>query len=229
MLRTIIFDFDGVIVDSEPIIMRLTQQMAAKEGWTVSEEDYYRNYLALDDRGIVEHLFISHGRAVDRARVEELVEWKSRVYGEIIENGLPAMAGAVDFVRRAAKLYPLAIASGSARSEIEHLLGKLHLRDCFRTIASADDCERSKPDPEVYLKAIASLQALSGFADKPLRASECVAIEDAPGGIDAAHAAGIRCIGLAHSRKQENLLHADWAFSGFEDLDLEAITHAFEP
>src|SRR5690348_5946103 len=189
--------------------MRLTQQMAAKEGWAVSEEDYYRNYLALDDRGIVEHLFISHGRAVDRARVEELVEWKSRVYGEIIENGLPAMAGAVDFVRRAAKLYPLAIASGSARSEIEHLLGKLHLRDCFRTIAS--------------------LQALSEFADKPLRPRECVAIEDAPGGIDAAHAAGIRCIGLAHSRKQENLLHADWAFSGFEDLDLEAITHAFEP
>jgi HAD superfamily hydrolase (TIGR01509 family) len=228
LLRTIIFDFDGIIVDSEPIIMKLTQEMAAKEGWVVSEEEYYRNYLALDDRGIVEHLFTSHGRAVDRPRVEELVNWKSRVYGDIIEDGLPTLPGAVDFVRQAAKRYPLAIASGSARSEIEHLLGKLQLRDHFRIIASADDCKRSKPDPEVYLKAIASLQALPDFAEKPLRPSECAAIEDAPGGIDAAHAAGIRCIGLAHSRTQENLLHADWVFSGFEDMDLKAIAREFE-
>ncbi len=73
MLRTIIFDFDGIIVDSEPIIMKLTHEMAAHEGWAVSEEEYYRDYLALDDRGIVEYLFTSHGRAVDHARVEELV------------------------------------------------------------------------------------------------------------------------------------------------------------
>lgn len=229
MLRTIIFDFDGIIVDSEPIIMRLTQEMAAKEGWVVSEDDYYRDYLALDDRGIVEHLFLTHGRPVDRPRVEELVSWKSRVYGEIIEDGLPTLPGAVDFVRQAAKTYPLAIASGSARSEIEHLLGKLQLLSDFRVIASADDCVRSKPDPEVYLKAIAGLEALPEFKDKPLRPSECVAIEDAPGGIEAAHAAGIRCIGLAHSRTQEDLLHADWAFRGFEELDLDAIAREFEP
>lgn len=227
-MRTIIFDFDGIIVDSEPIIMKLTQEMAAKEGWVVSEEDYYQNYLALDDCGIVEHLFLSHGRPVDRPRVEELVNWKSRVYGEIIEDGLPTLPGAVEFVRRAAKVYPLAIASGSALSEIEYLLGKLHLRGHFRIIASADDCERSKPDPEVYLKAIAGLQALPEFRDKPLLPSECVAVEDAPGGIDAAHAAGIRCIGLAHSRTQENLLHADWVFSGFEDVDLRVIARKFE-
>ena len=228
MLRTIIFDFDGIIVDSEPIIMRLTQEMAAREGWDVSEEDYYRDYLALDDRGIVEHLFTSHGWAVDHARVEELVNWKSRVYGNIIENGLPTLPGAVDFVRQAAKSWPLAIASGSARSEIEHLLGKLGLRDLFRIIASADDCERSKPDPEVYLKALAGLKALPEFQESPLLPTECLAIEDAPGGIDAAHAAGIRCLGLAHSRTAENLAHADWAFHGFGEVDLTAIAREFE-
>jgi beta-phosphoglucomutase len=228
LLRTIIFDFDGIIVDSEPIIMKLTQEMAAQEGWNVSEEEYYRNYLALDDRGIVEHLFTSHGRAVDRPRVEELVNWKSRVYGKIIEEGLPTMPGAVDFVRQVATLYPLAIASGSARSEILHLLGKIGLRDYFRIITTADDCERSKPDPEVYLKALAGLQTLPEFKDKPLLPSECLAIEDAPGGIDAAHAAGIKCIGLAHSRTQENLLHAEWVSHGFGDVDLGAIARQFE-
>ena len=228
MLRTIIFDFDGIIVDSEPIIMRLTQEMAAQEGMTVSEEDYYQNYLALDDRGIVEHIFTNHGRAVDHARVEELINWKSQVYGSIIENGLPTLPGAVDFVRQAARSYPLAIASGSARSEIEHLLCKLGLRDLFRTITSADDCARSKPDPEVYLKAVASMNTLPEFQQNPLLASECLAIEDAPGGIDAAHAAGIRCMGLAHSRTAENLEHADWAFHGFEEVDLTAIAREFE-
>ncbi|MGH7971544.1 MAG: HAD family hydrolase [Limisphaerales bacterium] len=228
MLRTIIFDFDGIIVDSEPIIMRLTQEMAAQEGWAITEDDYYQDYLALDDRGIVERLFPSPGRPVDHASVEDLVNWKSRVYGNIIEDGLPTLPGAVDFVRQAAKTYPLAIASGSARSEIEHLLTKLGLRDLFRFIASADDCKRSKPDPEVYLKALAGLNALPPFQQSSLQASESLAIEDAPGGIEAAHAAGIRCIGLAHSRTTENLANADWVFGGFEGVDLKAIAGEFE-
>ena len=228
MLRAIIFDFDGIIVDSEPIIMKLTQEMAAQEGWSITEEEYYRNYLALDDRGIVEHLFISHGRAVDRQRVEEMVNWKSRVYAKIIEDGLPTMPGAIDFVEQAAKAFPLAIASGSARNEIVHLIGKIGIQDYFRVIATADDCERSKPDPEVYLVALARLKALREFEQSPLLPSECLAIEDAPGGIDAAHAAGIKCMGLAHSRTAENLEHADWAFEGFKKVSLEALAKEFE-
>jgi HAD superfamily hydrolase (TIGR01509 family) len=228
LLRALILDFDGIIVDSEPIIMRLTQEMAANEGWTVSEEEYYRDYLALDDRGIVEHLYSSHGRPLDLQRRDELVNWKSVAYAKIIENGLPAMPGAADFVRRAARRFPLAIASGSARSEIEHLLAKLDLRNGFRLLATADDCARSKPAPEVYLKALAGLQKLPEFKGHPLLASECLAIEDAPGGIDAAHAAGIRCLGLAHSRSIDNLSHADWVFNGFEQVNLKAVGEKFE-
>jgi beta-phosphoglucomutase len=228
LLRALIFDFDGIIVDSEPIIMKLTQEMAAKEGWTVSQEEYYRDYLALDDRSIVEHLYSSHGRSIDPQRCEELVNWKSRVYEKIIENGLPTMPGAVDFVRQAAGNYLLAIASGSVRAEILHLLGKLSLRDHFRIIASADDCERSKPDPEVYLKALAGLKTLPEFKATQLLPSDCLAIEDAPGGIEAAHGAGIKCLGLAHSRSLDKLADADWVFGGFEEVNLDAIAREFE-
>src|SRR5579875_3010338 len=98
LLRAILFDFDGVIVDSEPLIMRLTQQMAAREGWIVTAEEYYRDYLALDDRGIVEHLFQSHGQPVNAARRDELVRWKAQAYQEAIGDGLPAMPGAIEFV-----------------------------------------------------------------------------------------------------------------------------------
>jgi beta-phosphoglucomutase len=255
MLRAIIFDFDGIIVDSEPLIMRLTQRMAAREGWTLSEDDYYRNYLALDDRGIIKHLYDSHRRPIDHVRRDELVEWKTRLYAEAIREGLPPISGAVDFVGRVAAQVPLAIASGSLRSEVEHLLQKLGLREKFAVITTADDCERSKPDPEIFLKALERLRQLPVFkggakgqktkreklphldgranwekgerVSAPLQAGECLAIEDAPAGVRAAQAAGMKCLALAHSRPLEALRHADWACREFAKVDLEKIRAEF--
>ena len=228
MLRAIIFDFDGVIVDSENLIFQLTQQMAAQEGWTVSEEEYFRDYLALDDRGIIEHLYQSHGRPVDARRRDKLIAWKFRAYQEIIRDGLPPMPGATEFVRKVATRYPLAIASGSLRVEIEHLLGKLGLRDCFAVLATADDCARSKPDPEVYLKGLARLGDLPALREPPPLASQCLAIEDAPLGVVAAQAAGIRCLALAHSQPLDQLCHADWLAREFAEVDLEQIERQFD-
>ena len=241
MLRAIVFDFDGIIVDSEPLIMRLTQRMAALEGWSLTEEDYYRNYLALDDRGIVEHMYESHGLPIDDARREELVEWKIRLYAETIREGLPPISGAAEFVNKAAAQVPLAIASGSLRSEVEHLLQKLGLREKFAVITTADDCARCKPDPEIFLKALERLNQLPAFKGKAhgemgasgespaaLRAAECLAIEDAPAGIRAAQAAGMKCVALAHSRPLEALQHADWACREFADVDLHKIRAGFD-
>jgi HAD superfamily hydrolase (TIGR01509 family) len=227
LLRALIFDFDGVLVDSEPLIFRLTQQMAALEGWTLTEEEYYRDYLALDDRGIVERLYSSHGRTVNRKRRDELVEWKMRTYAEAIRNGLPALPGAVEFVRKAAARFPLAIASGSLRSEVEHLLKALGLREAFRLLVTAEDTERSKPEPEIFLKALAGLNRLSPFDEITLLPSECLAIEDAPAGVRAAQAAGIKCLAIAHSRPAEELGHAEWRVRRFAEVDLEQIEAAF--
>ena len=241
MLRAIVFDFDGIIVDSEPLIMRLTQRMAALEGWSLTEEDYYRNYLALDDRGIVEQMYESHGLPIDDARREELVEWKIRLYAETIREGLPPISGAAEFVNKAAAQVPLAIASGSLRSEVEHLLQKLGLREKFAVITTADDCARCKPDPEIFLKALERLNQLPAFKGKAhgemgasgespaaLRAAECLAIEDAPAGIRAAQAAGMKCVALAHSRPLEALQHADWACREFAYVDLHKIRAGFD-
>ena len=228
MLRAIIFDFDGVIVDSEDLIFQLTQQMAAQEGWTVSETEYFRDYLALDDRGIIEHLYRSHGRPVDAKRRDELIGWKFRAYQEIIRDGLPPMPGAVVFVRKVAVRYPLAIASGSLRVEIEHLLTKLGLREKFDVLATADDCARCKPEPEVYLKAWARLGELAAFREKQLLASECLAVEDAPLGVVAAQAAGMKCLALAHSQPPDELRHADWVVGEFDQVDLERIEREFD-
>ena len=228
MLRAIIFDFDGILVDSEPLIMQLIQQMAAREGWALTEDEYFRDYLALDDRGVIEHLWRTHGRPLSISHRNELLAWKANAYEKIIHDGLPAIPGAAEFVLDAANRFPLAIASGSLRAEIEHLLRKLGLREKFAVLATADDCERSKPDPEVYLKALSRLQELPKLREPALEPIECLAIEDAPLGVVAAQAAGMKCLALAHSRHQADLQHADWVASGFSDVNLEAIRAAFK-
>ncbi len=227
MLRAIIFDFDGVLVDSEPLICRLVQEMAAREGWTLGEEEYYRDYLALDDRGIIEHLYASHGRALEPRRRDELLAWKETAYARAIRNGLPALPGAAEFVRRVAAQFPLAIASGSLRSEVEHLLEKIGLRQAFGLLVTAEDTARSKPDPEIYLKALAGLSRRAEFKTQTLHAAECLAIEDAPAGVRAAQAAGIRCLAIAHSRPADELAHADWRAATLDEVDLGEIQKDF--
>ncbi len=229
LLRAIIFDFDGVIVDSEPLIMKLTQQMAALKGWRLTREEYYRDYLALDDRGIVDLLYRRHGLPMDPGDRADLVQWKAKAYQKAIRAGLPAMPGAVDFVTRCASRYPLGIASGSLREEVETLLGKLGLLEKFSVLATAEDCERSKPDPAIYFAALQRLQALDAFQIQPLLASQCLAIEDAPAGVMAARAAGMKCLALGHSRPAAELSHANWVFQSFAEVNVESLQRACGP
>lgn len=197
------------------------------EGWTVGEEEYYHDYLALDDRGIVEHLYASHGRPVDTARRNELVAWKGQRYQEIIRDGLPPISGAAEFITEMADRYPLAIATGSLREEIDHLLSKMGLRDKFAVLATSDDCQRSKPDPEVYLLALFRLRALPVFRDQPLQSEDCLAIEDAPLGVVAAQAAGFKCLAIAHSRPASELQHADVVVPDFAHVDMREVRALF--
>ena len=100
----------------------------------------------------------------------------------------------------------------------------MNLRECFHVLATADDCLHSKPDPEVYRLAVKRLSSLPDFANEPLHASECLAIEDAPLGVVAAQRAGLRCLALTHSRPAEELRHADWVAKEFAEVDLNQIT-----
>lgn len=227
MLRAIIFDFDGIIVDSEPAIVRVYQRMAALEGWALSEEEYYRDYLALDDRAAMTLLYQSHFRELSLERRNELVRWKSEAYLEAIRGGLPPLPGAAEFVRQCSSQFPLAIASGSMRAEIDYLLQKLGLRNQFAVISAADDSEYCKPHPAVYLNALAGLQKLESFRERPLHSSECLGVEDAPAGVHAAHAASMRCLALTHSRPVEELSHADWVFREFAEIQFEEILKHF--
>lgn len=198
MLRAIIFDFDGVIADTEELHLKAFQRTLKEEGIELTKEEYYEKYLALDDKGCFREVFSSKGRHITDEKIRELVEKKGLYYEEIMKEGVRFYDGVVDFIRDASRHFPLAIASGAMKREIVFLLRKASVDDCFSVIVSAEDVEKGKPDPEPYIKALTLLNERLRLSP-PIKASECVVIEDSIHGVKAASRAGMHCIAVTNS------------------------------
>lgn len=208
MLRAILFDFDGVIADSEPAHLRAFQEVVAGEGVALAEETYYSRYLGLADRACLRAILRDAGRAATDSLVEALFERKSERYLQGLREGAVLVPGAAEFIRRASARHPLAVASGALRREIELVLGQAGLRSCFVDIVSAEDVRRGKPHPEPFLTALDRLNR--GIGASPLiQPGECLVVEDALHGIAAAHGAGMKCLAVATSCPTYHLGAAD--------------------
>src|SRR5262249_42559300 len=216
MIRALIFDFNGVLADDDPIHMEAFRQVANDEGLSFTDEDYLNKYLPLNDRDCFKLLFEKHSLPLSPSKLNELIERKGLYYFRAIEQKSVLFAEAASAVKTAAARYPLAIASGARKVEICHILEKGRLHDCFGAIVSAEDVEFGKPNPEPFLRAHAKLKE----RDRSLEVSECVAIEDSMGGIQAAHDAGMRCLAIAHSYRPERLqrLNPEWIIDSIADF-----------
>jgi HAD superfamily hydrolase (TIGR01509 family) len=193
-MRAVIFDFDGVLVNSEPLHFRAMRDSLTPEGIVIDATEYLRNYVAYDDRRAIRIALEQHGRPSDAVTVEIVADRKARLFAEM-KSEVPFFPGARDLVLELQREVPLAIASGARHSEIEDILVDGGLRAAFTAVIGADDVARTKPDPEPYLEALRQLQAvLPG-----LEADQCVAIEDTPPGIAAGRAAGMITIAIAHT------------------------------
>ena len=218
-LRAIVFDFDGVIADSEPLHFRGYRDILAEEGVTLTEADYYARYLGFDDVGAFEAVAAQHGLAWNGARIADLVARKA-VRLEALERDVSVLfPGAADAVRRAAAAMPVAIASGARGEEIRRVLAREHLLSCFAAIVAAEDTAVSKPAPDPYLRALALLAP--AFGDR-LRAAECVAIEDSHWGLESARAAGLRTVAVTNTYRADELA-ADLTISSLQDMDLDRL------
>ena len=146
-LQAIVFDFDGVIADTEVLHLRAYQQVLAPEGITISTDEYFDKYLGYDDVGVFKALGRDKGVPMGDGRVKELIAQKSDRYDALSAAGDMLFPGAADFIRAAAAAVPIAIASGALTNEIEEILDRAGLRSLFKVIVGADQTERSKPDP----------------------------------------------------------------------------------
>jgi len=191
--RGVIFDLDGVLINSEPLHCRAFQDILAAYGVTVTEQDYYAKYLVYSDREVLERLL------PDLRRLNAAVAAKERRYWELLEAGVPAFPDGLALLARTDG-WRVGLATGSIRREAELALRSLGVAGRFGAIIAREDYEKGKPDPQPYLLAVRALG---------LSPPRCVVVEDAPGGIRAAKAAGMACVAVTHSCPREQLLEAD--------------------
>ncbi len=204
----ILFDFDGVIVNSEPLHFFAFQEVLAAEKIELTEQEYYRELIGFDDRGAFRHMFTKHGREPDPKTFLRMMTRKSRTLMDLIRRRkYSALPGVEEFIRGLWRNHPLAICSGALREEIETMLEGISLRDCFPVIVSAEDVTVGKPDPQGYLL---TMRLMSERCRRALSPKDCLVIEDAPAVIASVRKAGFPTLAVATTYPEDKLSDADW-------------------
>ena len=224
MLKAIIFDCDGVIADTEPLHLSTFQAALKDEGIAITVEDYYRHYLALDDRGCFKRVYERGGLELSDEKLDELIHRKAAALEPIMRAELKLFPGVVDFIRTAAARFPLAVASGALANEIDLILRHAGVRDCFNAVVSAGDVANGKPHPEPFIKA---LSFINTSLEAPIQPGECLVIEDSLHGVQAARLAGMRCLAVTNSYDGSLLWEADIIAASLADISLEQIEALF--
>lgn len=209
MIAALVFDFDGVLVDSEPLHLRAYQEVLEPRGLPLLREEYYAEYLGYDDPGVFTALAAARGRPLDDRELGVLIREKTRVYEALLAAGGHLYPGAAECIRRLSSVYPLGIASGAARHEIQTTLVAQGLDRFFRFIVASGDTPASKPAPDPYRRAA----ELHGFP-----ADACLAVEDSRWGIQSAKGAGLCCIGITTTYAVAELMDADAIISSLTEL-----------
>jgi HAD superfamily hydrolase (TIGR01509 family) len=219
-LQAIVFDFDGVIANSEPLHLQAFQLALAEEGIELTRSDYFSRYLGFDDVGLMEALARDRGMAMTDGRVTALVARKGERLQALMQADSVLFPGAQAFIREAAARVPIAIASGALAHEIDEVLVAAGLESLFTAIVAAGDTPHSKPSPAPYLLAFTRLQERTGRTLDPRRS---VAIEDSRWGLESARAAGLRVVGVTNSYPAQELPAAELIVAGLDALTLEAL------
>jgi beta-phosphoglucomutase len=220
-LDALIFDFDGVIVDSEPVHLMCFQQVLEAYGIRLTNEQYYGRYLGYDDHDCFFHVLRDHGVALPEAEISRMIESKTALVQQTFAESVQPMPGTAALIRAAAAAaVPMAICSGALRHEIEMAAQAVGVRDYFTTVIAAEDVAHGKPDPEGYGLALGELSRLAG---RTLRKYRSVVVEDAPAGIEAAKAVGMKVLAVTNSYRADALEKADRIVASLADVTLASL------
>ncbi len=226
MLRAIIFDFDGVIADTEPLHYSAFRDVLADEGVELTTRDYFDRYLGFSDTGAFREIAADRGYGWTADRIAAFASRKAVRFDRLELDADVLFPGAEAAIRRAASAVPLAIASGALRSEIVRVLDRANLARAFTAIVAAGETAASKPAPDPYQRAVALLSAALG---SPLNPAECVAIEDSRWGLESARMAGLRTVAVGHSYDAAALADADLVIGDVSALDVSVLHRLCSP
>lgn len=212
--RAVVFDFDGVLADTEGLHLGAFQDAFSARGWTLDRDAYFERYLGYDDRDLVRAFAEDQGLRIGDADTEALLIEKARRYDRRLAAGSILFPTAAPAVARLAGRFRLAIASGSLRGEILAILRANDLAHAFPVVIGADDVARSKPAPDPYEAAVDRLG---------VRPADAVAVEDSQWGLTAARAAGLRTIGITTSYPAHALTLADAVVDSLDEITADTI------
>jgi beta-phosphoglucomutase len=229
VLRAVLFDFNGVLVDDEPIHLQMFQRVLTEEGISLSAEDYYPEYVGLDDRGCFAAVLAAAGEAATVPRLMRLVARKASYYQERMRrDGTPFFPGAVELVEALARRGTmLGVVSGALREEVEGALRQTGILERFKILVTAEDVGESKPDPEGYRRALEALNSLPPLPERLLHPHEVLAVEDSPAGLAAAAELGLATLGISHTVPAHRLSGADAVAENLRELTPERLERLF--
>jgi beta-phosphoglucomutase len=230
MIQAVFFDFNGVIIDDEPLQMKAYQEVLGREGLTVTEEDYFGS-LGMDDRAFVRAAYERAERELDDETLARVIEGKTAAHRKLLEGELPLFPGVVTFIKALKRNHALGLVSMARRTEIDHVLERAALANYFDAVVSAEDVTECKPDPSCYRSGLEFLNRRRGEAHIiPLRADECLVIEDSPPGIRSARGAGMRTLGVTNTVPDRALREAgaDSVTRSLADWTPDAVHHLFD-
>jgi beta-phosphoglucomutase family hydrolase len=212
----VIFDMDGVLADTEPIHFESWVKLGKEIGVEFTKE-LFEQTLGQQSPTITRRLV---GGGIDQNLIEKWADLKEQYYRDMVQNKLQPLPGAVELIKRLkSKGFKLAVGSSAPPENVELLLNSLKIKKYFDVIITAEDVEKGKPEPDVFLKASNILK---------IKPKNCVVIEDAPVGIEAAKRAGMKSIALTTTHDKEELQAAQMIMKDLSNISIEDIIRLFE-
>jgi len=208
MIKAILMDFNGIIINDEPLQMQAYKEILQGEDINLTEEEYYSS-LGMDDKTFVEAVYKRAGKEILPEKGIEITNAKTAKWREMIDAEIPLFGDVENFVRKMEKDFAVGIVSMARREEIEYILEKIGLRDCFSIIVSSEDVSDCKPNPECYRKGFGLIDAVrTRRGGNPIVHEDCLVIEDSPQGIRAGKSAGLKTLGITNTVSADKLREA---------------------
>lgn len=225
-LKAVLFDFNGVIINDEPLHEQLIEQILLGENLRPQPGEFRKICLGRSDRVCLRELLTNRGRVVSEDYLTGLINRKAQAYQQLWReksDQLPIFPGLEELVYQlTSRNIKLAVVTGANRQEVELVLGSTTLAKYFNAIVAGDDIPTSKPAPDGYLLAVERLKEL--YPNTNLHPADCLAIEDTPAGIQAAKQAGIAVVGVANTYPFHMLQRqANWTVDYLYDLEIERV------
>lgn len=214
MLEAVIFDMDGVIMDSEPIHYETEFEILKRFGVTEYPIEEHAKYVGMRTRDLWDGHIAKYG--LDATSEELTVEGDEAYIGALKENDFEPIAGLIDLLQRIKSgNIKMIVASSASRENIKLVLDKFAISDFFEGYVSSQDVKKTKPNPDIFLLAAKTLE---------VNPENCVVIEDAKHGVQAAVSAGMKCIGYRNQNSgNQDLSKADIILDSHDDIDLKLL------